>query len=228
MSEQTPSPGAPAPPAPAHSDFGRRIEHRREELGLTVQEVAARAGTAPGYIRYLEEHPTAAPGIGLLIRLADALQTTVAVLRGAETDLPPGVGRAAANPQWDELSAEECRARLSTHGVGHLAVSTSQGPVVVPVNYSVIDGEVVFRTAPDSTLAAAVGTHVAFEVDQIDDALSQGWSVLVRGHARETTDPDAVRRLEERAYSRPWVGGERNVWVRIDPDTITGREITVR
>ncbi|MFF4351249.1 helix-turn-helix domain-containing protein [Streptomyces sp. NPDC001530] len=226
MSEQTPSTGAAAPLSP-HSDIGRRIRRRREELGLTMKETAARAGTAPGYIQYLEEQPTAAPGIGLLIRLADALETTVAALRGGDADLPPGIGRAALHPQWEELSTEECRARLSTHGVGRLALSTAEGPVVVPVNYSVIDDAVVFRTTPDTTPAAAVGTQVAFEVDHIDDALSQGWSVLLRGHAHEVTDPDAVRRLEERAYSGPWVGGERNLWVRIDLDSITGREITV-
>ena len=228
MSDRTPSTGATTRPPSPHSDIGRRIEHRRDELGLTLQETAERAGTAPGYIQYLEQQPTAAPGIGLLIRLADALETTVAALRGGDADLPPGIGRAALHPQWNELTTEECRARLSTHGVGRLAVSTPEGPVIVPVNYSVIDGAVVFRTAPHTTPAAAAGTQVAFEVDRIDDALSQGWSVLVRGPAREVTDPDAIRRLEELAYSAPWAGGERNLWVCIDPVGITGREITVR
>lgn len=227
MSGQTPPTGEAAPLVSPHGDIGRRIERRREELGLSLRETAERAGTAPGYIRYLEEQPTAAPGIGLLVRLADALETTVAALRGGDVDLPPGIGRAALHPQWKELTTEECRARLATHGVGRLAVSTSEGPVVVPVNYSVIDDAVVFRTTPHTTPATAAGTQVAFEVDRIDDALSQGWSVLVRGPAREVTDPDAVRRLVELAYSDPWAGGERNLWVRIDPVGITGREITV-
>ncbi|MFG3659416.1 alcohol dehydrogenase catalytic domain-containing protein [Streptomyces sp. NPDC047706] len=65
-------------------------------------------------------------------------------------------------------------------------------------------------------------------VDRIDDALSQGWSVLVRGTARAVTEPDEARRLEERAYSMPWVGGRRDVWVRIDPVGITGRRIESR
>ncbi|MDW4908616.1 pyridoxamine 5'-phosphate oxidase family protein [Streptomyces sp. ADMS] len=227
MSDQKTPTGEAPPPVSAHGDIGRRIERRREELGLSLRETAERAGTAPGYIQYLEEQPTAAPGIGLLIRLADALQTTVSALRGGDADLPPGIGRAAFHPQWTKLTTEECRARLGTHGVGRLAVSLPEGPVVVPVNYSVIDGAVAFRTEPRTTLAAAAGTQVAFEVDRIDDALSQGWSVLVRGRAQAVTDPDAVRRLEELAYSAPWAGGERNLWVRIDPVGVTGREITV-
>jgi nitroimidazol reductase NimA-like FMN-containing flavoprotein (pyridoxamine 5'-phosphate oxidase superfamily) len=96
------------------------------------------------------------------------------------------------------------------------------------VNYSVVDDAVVFRTAPGSAPAAAAGQQVAFEVDHIDEALSRGWSVHVRGRAREVTEPDAVRRLEERAYSGPWAGGERNTWVCVDLADITGRSITVR
>ncbi|GGV65884.1 hypothetical protein GCM10010277_73300 [Streptomyces longisporoflavus] len=37
----------------------------------------------------------------------------------------------------------------------------------------------------------------------IDDALSRGWSVLVRGRARAVSDPGAARRLQDQAYSSP-------------------------
>src|SRR5690606_39690642 len=40
-------------------------------------------------------------------------------------------------------------------------------------------------------------------VDRIDDALSQGWSVQVRGDAVTVTDPEETARLTERAYTRP-------------------------
>ncbi|MFE0130667.1 helix-turn-helix domain-containing protein [Streptomyces sp. NPDC059037] len=217
----------PTPAAGPRGDIGRRLAQRREQLGLTRQETAHRAGTAPGYLQHLEEHPTAAPGIGVLIRLADALETTVAALCGGGIDQPPGLGQAAHHPELAELSAEECRARLSTHGVGRLAVSTREGPAIVPVNYTVIDDAIVFRTEPDTPPAEAVGNVVAFEVDHIDEALSRGWSVLVRGHARAVTDAEAVRRLQEQAYSAPWAGGQRDLWVRIEPDSMGGRGITV-
>ncbi|WP_405876914.1 pyridoxamine 5'-phosphate oxidase family protein [Streptomyces sp. NBC_01136] len=228
MSEQTPPNAVSATADSARGDIGRRIARRREELGLTREEAASRAGTAPGYVQYLEEKSTATPGIGVLIRLADALETSVAALRGGDADLPPGWGRAARHPELIELSAEECRARLSRHGVGRLAMDTPDGPIIIPLNYNVIDGVVTFRTAPDALPATAVEAHVAFEVDHIDEALSEGWSVLIRGFARAVTEPDAVRRLTALAYSGPWAGGERDVWVRIEPVTTTGRRIAVR
>ncbi|GAA1244171.1 helix-turn-helix domain-containing protein [Streptomyces aureus] len=227
MSEKTPPKTGSVPTGGTRGDIGRRIAQRREELGLTREETAARAGTAPGYIQYLEETSTAMPGLGVLIRLADALDMHMSALRGGETDLPPGIGRAARHPELIELSVEECWVRLSTHGVGRVAIDGPTGLFVAPLNYSVVDGMIAYRTAPDATPATAVGTHVAFEVDQIDEALSQGWSVLVQGHARAVSDAATVRRLNALAYSEPWAGGERDMWVRIDPDSISGRRIVV-
>jgi nitroimidazol reductase NimA-like FMN-containing flavoprotein (pyridoxamine 5'-phosphate oxidase superfamily) len=208
-------------------NLGRRIALRREELGLSREEAANRAGMASSYLQYLEEQPTAAPGVSTLLRLAGALETTALELTGGDVELPPGLGQAGRHPTFAELTAQECRDLLSTHGVGRLAVHTDKGPAIVPVNYGVVGGSVVFRTAPDTVPSLAAGTHVAFEVDRIDAAFSQGWSVLVRGHARTVTDPEEVRRLEEQAYSTPWAGGERDLWIRVDPERITGRRITV-
>ncbi len=212
---------------PPLGDLGRRLARRRTEVGLTRKEAAVRAGMAPSYFQYLEEHPGAAPGPGVLSRLAAALETTVADLSGGSADLPPGPGRAARAPVFSRLSAHECRDLLASHGVGRVAVPTLSGPVIVPVNYSVVEGAVVFRTAPGTTLFEAAGCQVAFEVDRIDDVFSQGWSVLVRGHARVVADPDDIRRLTESVHSEPWTGGRRDVWVRIDPLVVTGRRITV-
>lgn len=214
--------------ASPRGDLGRRIAQRRAELGLTRRETAARAGTSASYLRHLEENPAAAPDAGVLLRLAGALHTTVTELTGGNVDLPPGLGRAAGHRRFTELSASECRMLLGTHGVGRVGVPTASGPAIVPVNYSVVDGEIVYRTAPGTTPWQARGRLVAFEVDRVDDALSQGWSVLVRGDARVVTEPDDVRRLEERAYSAPWVGGGRDAWVRIHPVSITGRRIESR
>ncbi|GHK05059.1 helix-turn-helix domain-containing protein [Streptomyces sp. NPDC003753] len=208
-------------------NLGRRIALRREELGLSRKEAACRAGMASSYLQYLEEQPTAAPGVSTLLRLAGALETTVLELTGGDVDLPPGLGQAGGHPKFTELSIRECRDLLCTHGVGRLAVPTESGPVIVPVNYGVVGGSIVFRTAPEAVPSQAADSQVAFEVDRIDGSFSQGWSVLVCGHARTVTDPDSVRRLEEQAYSTPWAGGQRDLWIRIDPHRITGRRITV-
>jgi nitroimidazol reductase NimA-like FMN-containing flavoprotein (pyridoxamine 5'-phosphate oxidase superfamily) len=216
---------APLAGVPNPGDIGRRVAVERKRQGLTRAETARRAAMAPDYLAYLEEQP-ADPSPATLIRLAAALGTSVAALRGGGIDLPPGQGHALLHPQLRDLGPDECRARLSTHGVGRVAVSTPDGPAVIPVNYEVIDDAIAYRTAPDAVPAAAVGTEVAFEADHVDEAMSQGWSVLVVGPARAVTEPDAVRRLSERAHTEPWAGGEREMWVSIQPTRLTGRRIS--
>ncbi|MFD0033074.1 pyridoxamine 5'-phosphate oxidase family protein [Streptomyces sp. NPDC055059] len=206
-------------------DIGRRVAVERHRQGLSLGETARRARMSPHYLAYLEERP-ADPTVATVIRLADALGTTVHALRGAGVDLPPGQGQALLHPQLKDLSPEECRDLLSTHGVGRVAVSTPDGPAVVPVNYEFVDDAIAFRTAPDSAPARAVGSEVAFEVDHVDDAMSQGWSVLVVGPARVVTEPDAVRELVDRAHTTPWPGGEREMWASIEPKRYTGRRIS--
>ncbi|MFE9451595.1 helix-turn-helix domain-containing protein [Streptomyces sp. NPDC006739] len=208
-------------------DLGRRLAAHRARLGMTRRQAAARAGMAVGYLRYLEEQPGAAPRPAVLHRLAEVLETTVTELTGGAADMPPGPGRAGREPHFTELTAPECQALLGSHGVGRLAVATSTGPVIVPVNYSVVDEAIVFRTATGATPARADGRPVAFEVDRIDDAFSQGWSVLVRGVARAVTDPEQRRRYAEEAHSGPWAGGDRELWLRIESGIVTGRRITV-
>jgi transcriptional regulator with XRE-family HTH domain len=215
------------PTATAAGDIGRRIAMRREELGLSQEETAERAGIAPGYLRYVEHDSTAAPGIATLQSLATALGTSVSALSGGEADLPPGRGQAAGRAKLVELGTEECWRLLSTHGVGRIALSMPDGLTVLPVNYTVADGTIAFRTSPASTPAEATDTRCAFEVDEVDDALSQGWSVLVRGMAHTVTDPAGVRRLDGQACTGPWAGGDRDLWIRITPSSVTGRRIVV-
>ncbi|MEH0416763.1 DUF1918 domain-containing protein [Streptomyces sp. B21-083] len=214
------------PRAPGPGDIGRRVAVERHRQRLSREETARRARMSPGYLEYLESRP-GDPSVATLIRLADALGTTVSTLRGGGMDLPPGQGQALLHPQLRDIGPKECRTLLSTHGVGRIAVSASDGrPAVVPVNYDVVDDAIVFRTAPESTPAAAVGTEVAFEVDHMDEAMSQGWSVLTIGLASVVTDPDTVRRLSEHAHTTPWPGGARDMWVSIRPAHLTGRRIT--
>ncbi|MFI8306777.1 pyridoxamine 5'-phosphate oxidase family protein [Streptomyces sp. NPDC085927] len=219
--------GSGAHPSGAHhtSDLGRRVAAERERQGLTRAETARRARMAPAYLEYLEEHQ-ADPSLATLINLAGALNTTVQALRGGGTEMPPGQGAALPHPRLLDLAPEECRTLLSTHGVGRVAVSTPDGPAVVPVNYEVVDDVIAFRTAPDSVPAEAVGSDTAFEVDHVDEAMSQGWSVLAVGPARLVTDPDDVRRLTEHTHTAPWAGGEREMWVTLRPTSLTGRRIS--
>ncbi|MET9803890.1 pyridoxamine 5'-phosphate oxidase family protein [Streptomyces sp. NPDC006368] len=211
-------------PGHCRGDIGRRVAARREQLGLSREEVALRAGSAPGYIQYLEEQP-ATPGIGFLLRLADALETSVMELEGGTVELPPGAGHSAYRPHLMDLGLDECGALLGTHGVGRVAVTTHDGPAILPVNYVVADGEVAFRAPPGAVVSTAPGSEVAFEVDHIDDALGRGWSVLVVGEAHPLTDPDSVRRVEAHAYDTPWAGSDNAPWVAVTPSHVTGRKV---
>ncbi|MFC9178230.1 MULTISPECIES: pyridoxamine 5'-phosphate oxidase family protein [Streptomyces] len=213
-------------PPPAKGDLGRRIAARRLQLGLSRQDVALRAGAAPGYIEYVEEQP-ATPGVGFLLRLADALETTVQELSGGAGDLPPAVGRGARRARMVELDEATCWTRLGDHGVGRVALTLEDGPVVLPVNYQVLDGEVMFRTGDDSPLAAAADTEIAFEADHFDDAFSRGWSVLIVGTVRPVADDDASQQLRESAFSTPWAGQEREHVMLLGARRITGRRILV-
>ncbi|WP_307847310.1 pyridoxamine 5'-phosphate oxidase family protein [Streptomyces sp. F63] len=209
---------------PEPGDIGRRISLQRERLGLSREEAAARAGMAPGYLAYLEEHSAdpSAPGIA---RLAGALGTSVDVLRGVGADRPPGRGRGAAHPRLVPLGAEECWTLLSSRGVGRVGLLLAGDPVIVPVNYVVDHGRLGYRTAPGTVPARAAGHRVAFEVDAVDDAMSRGWSVLLVGQARHVTDPDLVGRLVDLAHAEPWAGGVRDFWVLLEPERLSGRRI---
>jgi nitroimidazol reductase NimA-like FMN-containing flavoprotein (pyridoxamine 5'-phosphate oxidase superfamily) len=208
------------------SDLARRVAHRRRELGLSQEEVAHRARMTPGYLDHLEHSPSVALTRGSMIRLAGALETTVDYLRGGKIDRPPGPGRAGPHPHLDLMSREECEAHLVRGGVGRFVFTSEQGPVALPVNFRLLDGDIVFSTRMHGVLTAAAAgdSPLGFEVDHIDDAMSEGWSVLVSGHARIVDDPDELARIAELGIE-PWPGGRRETVIRIETATISGRRI---
>lgn len=225
MAERTGTNGVRSGTEHIRGDLGRRVAARRNRLGFSRADVAARAGSTPGYIEYVEER-AAIPDRSFLLRLANALDTSVVELTGGLVDEPPGPGRAAHHPQLIELSQRECHELLGTHGIGRVGVTTEEGPLVLPVNYLITEaGDLAYRTAPWAPPAEAVGKQIAFEVDHIDDAFSEGWSVLLVGLAHAVTDPEATRELYAWAHSSPWAGGRRTLWIRLTPDRITGRRI---
>ncbi len=94
---------------------------------------------------------------------------------------------------------------------------------MLPVNFAVTGKAIIFRTAPDTLLAVYANGQVSFEADHLGEALREGWSVLVHGHAHTVTDEREVKRLEDRTRLEPWAGGARDVYVRIAPTRISGR-----
>lgn len=127
----------------------------------------------------------------------------------------------------EELDVDTCLGLLSRHHFGRVALADDGGPLVLPVNYTVDRGSVVFRTAEGTKLDAAVsGDPVAFEVDEIDESTRSGWSVVVRGRLEEAADAEELERLRVQPL-QPFAPGERERFVRVWSAEITGRRITV-
>jgi nitroimidazol reductase NimA-like FMN-containing flavoprotein (pyridoxamine 5'-phosphate oxidase superfamily) len=123
------------------------------------------------------------------------------------------------------LTAVECAALLPTQRVGRVAVDTGERPAIMPVLYAVLDGDVVFRTAPGEKLvAAALHRTVAFEIDAFDVDVRDGWSVDVVGTAEEIVQPDDLRRAEALGLE-PWAGAERDRYIRIRAEHVSGRRV---
>jgi uncharacterized protein len=86
---------------------------------------------------------------------------------------------------------------------------------------------VIFRTDPNSKLGSALqSATVAFEIDGIDDRERTGWSVVVTGTAQEVVDPAELDDLRQTPLL-PWAPGDRSQYVRITPELVTGRCISV-
>jgi len=88
-----------------------------------------------------------------------------------------------------------------------------------------LDGDVVFRTAPgEKLIAAALHSTVAFEIDEYDADAGTGRSVNVVGTAEEIVNPTEL--AGARALGLPaWAGEVRDRFVRIRTGTVTGRAI---
>ncbi|MEV4800388.1 pyridoxamine 5'-phosphate oxidase family protein [Nonomuraea sp. NPDC049421] len=210
-------------------DFGRRITQHRTKLDLTLEEVADRADMSAGYVQYLEDH-LGTPDRGTVDRLAKALETTPENLLGGGHDRPPGQGAAADRPVLEKLEPEECLRLIAPGGIGRVAFNGSHGPTVLPVNYKVHKGAIVFCTQHGGPMDQDLRTglkgveiKIGFEVDRIDEPRREGWSVLVQGPAHHVPDDEVADVID--VDVSPWAGGERHLYIRIVPHQITGRRI---
>lgn len=131
-----------------------------------------------------------------------------------------------ADSWLEDLDLETCLAHLREGVVGRVGVVVDEYPIVLPVNYRLVETLgltwVALRTRPGNVIDQA-SNHVAFEIDGIDASHHRGWSVLVRGTLLPI-DTDAAS-FRERFDSEPWLTIERDAWRVIEPFSITGREL---
>jgi len=122
-----------------------------------------------------------------------------------------------------QLDESTCIALLGVQHIGRLIIP-GDDPYVIPVNYTAVDGVVVFRTERRLVIDAINDRPVVFEVDMFDDRSKSGWSVVVRGTAHDVTaDTDLDRDTVSGAAPRPWAPGVRDCVICIDAERVTGR-----
>jgi len=125
----------------------------------------------------------------------------------------------------EELSRGECLRLLASVSLGRVGLSINALPAVLPVNFALLDGEVVFRTVEGTKFhAATAGRVLAFEADGHEADGSSGWSVLVQGVSRVITDPTELSRAQQLTME-PWgVDQAADRIVRISTTLISGRQ----
>lgn len=121
----------------------------------------------------------------------------------------------AADDRRTEFDVDDCHRLIASQHIGRLVIGDTV-PNVRPVNYIAYERHIYFRTErplpPDAP--------VAFEVDQIDSAHRQGWSVVAIGNAHalsiDSIPDEIATRLE------PWAEGDKPCWSVIRVESITG------
>jgi nitroimidazol reductase NimA-like FMN-containing flavoprotein (pyridoxamine 5'-phosphate oxidase superfamily) len=122
------------------------------------------------------------------------------------------------------LDHDECLRLLASRSFGRIGLSADALPTIVPVNYAVVDDQIVIRTRRGTQLARATrDAVVAFEVDEFDERTGTGWSVVIRGLARELTDRAQDAPADAALLDRWHEPEGRHVGVSID--LVSGRRL---
>ena len=130
-----------------------------------------------------------------------------------------------------ELTEDECWPLLESVSVGRVVFTQRAMPAIRPVNH-IVDGRVIIiKTHLGAAITARAsdsrpgpqGSVVCYEADELDPIRRTGWSVIVTGMARLVTDPAAARYA---SAPEPWIAGDRNQVVAIEPQFISGIRLT--
>jgi uncharacterized protein len=131
----------------------------------------------------------------------------------------------AAGSELIRLDRAESLDLLASAQVGRLIFTVNALPTLRLMNFALVDGLIVVRTAADTTVARkASNVIVAFEADDLDHATSAGWSVIVIGRATLVTDPALIARFRQVAL-KPWAPGDRDQFVQITAELVEGRSV---
>ena len=146
-----------------------------------------------------------------------------------------------------KLTEYECWRLLQSVTLGRVVFTQHAMPAIRPVNHLIDGRKIVIRTHNGAAIASRVradgvrgsgvgnddgaansngvgrGSVVAYEADQLDPVRHTGWSVIVTGLARLVTDPDELARYRD--IAEPWIAGEMDQIVVIEPEFVSGRRL---
>ncbi|HJE57643.1 MAG TPA: pyridoxamine 5'-phosphate oxidase family protein [Nocardiopsis listeri] len=125
------------------------------------------------------------------------------------------------------LERQTCLNLLATRDIGRVAftIDGDAAPTVLPVNYSLVNDTIVFRSTLAGTIMRYARGYAAFQVDHLDEERREGWSVLCSGRCRWVRDDGELERIPQGRMPQPWAAGPRDQVLKIVPARISGREI---
>jgi uncharacterized protein len=124
------------------------------------------------------------------------------------------------------LGRQQCLDLLESNHLGRVAWQTAELPQILPITYAMHQGSAYFRTVPDGVLAElAQPTSVALEVDELDQQIRSGWSVVLYGRTSAVDEPDELADLWASDSLVPWAAGNRTLFIRIRPERVSGRVV---
>lgn len=132
----------------------------------------------------------------------------------------------AVNTGIEIVDRDACEVLLRSDEIGRLAILDGGRPLILPVNYVVDEGDIVFRTGPGTKLEQGPRAPACFEIDHFDRAHRAGWSVVVTGRLEEVTSfSHALFEHTSGLAVHPWAAGPKDHVMRLVPSSITGRRI---
>lgn len=130
------------------------------------------------------------------------------------------------HPRNEELSVDECWRLLESEEVGRVGFVVDDRVQIFPVNFVAYENSIYFRTTEDGAIGSALhGQPASFEVDQLDEFLQAGWSVLVTGQGRPVDDAGLPSEPWGPKPPEPWANGIRNQFIRVAAEQVTGRRV---
>ena len=133
-------------------------------------------------------------------------------------------GPPAASP-FEILDEDECLRLLEREPIGRIGLTSAALPVVLPVNFVMLERTIVFASDPGLKLEAARAGQVAcLEVDGYEVLDHSGWSVLATGRLAEIVDRERLAAARELPLS-PWAVSHPRHYVELSIELLSGRRI---